>query len=47
VGALFNKEQFVDIGGQWSFIGHPKKPNGYGIILLGGSIAFVSDRSSD
>jgi esterase/lipase len=44
---LFYKKKFVDIGGQWAFIGQPEKPNGYGVIFLGGSIAFVSDKSSD
>lgn len=37
----------MNIDGQWAFIGQPQKPNGYGVIFLGGSIAFVSDKSSD
>lgn len=44
---MFIREQFVDIDGQLCFIGQPEKPNGYGVIFLGGSIAFVSDKSSD
>jgi hypothetical protein len=40
-------EQFVNIDGQWAYIGRPKNSNGYGVIFLGGSIAFVSNNSSD
>lgn len=41
------REQFVNIDGQWAYIGQPKKSNGYGVIFLGGSMAFVSNNSSD
>lgn len=40
-------ERFVNLDGQWAYIGQPEPSNGYGVIFLGGSTAFVSNNSSD
>lgn len=44
---MFSENPFVVINGQRAYIGQPMKPNGYGVIFVGGSSAFVSKNGSD
>jgi len=41
------KENFFQIKDQWNYIGIPEESNGFAIIILGGSIGFVSESDTD
>lgn len=44
---MLTKEEFINLNGQWAYVSVPANPNGYAVFLIGGSIGFVSENSTD
>lgn len=44
---MTKKDLFIELNGQMNYIGVPEKPNGYGILILGGENTYVKNGEKD